>query len=96
MVFINVKARISLFTGLPVAGPAIILVFSRLRRKVNTWGREDTRSGKDDVLTTCFIQFSLTQIFFVPYPPLKHLCSLKISLPAGYEEDYLKKTNFSF
>ena len=45
--FINVKARISLFTGLPVADPAIILVFSRLHRKENTRGREDMRSGKE-------------------------------------------------
>ena len=29
-------------------------------------------------------------------PSLKHLCSLKISLAAGYEGDFLKKTVFSF
>ena len=34
-----------IITGLPVAGPVVISVFSCLHRKTNTQGREDTRSG---------------------------------------------------
>ena len=36
-----------LLTGLSVAGPVINLVFSCLSRKMNSWGREDTRCGTE-------------------------------------------------
>ena len=36
-----------LFTGLPVADPVIILVFGCPCRKMNSWGREDMRSGAE-------------------------------------------------
>ena len=94
--------------GKPVHSPTEKNKKNKKNKKTNTRGREDTRSDRlgprNYFFTTCFIRFFLARVFFVPLPPtpppplpsLKYLCSLKISLPASFEGDYLKKTGFSF